>query len=138
MDNETLDLDTFEDVQTAVVVIKNPATGAPTAASITIIGPEHPTRKKIQMDRSRKLRADFQRTGKVGVSDPLEDIDVQTDFLVACTVGWQGKVQAGVPLDYSAEAARTLYTNPKRQWVRAQVVKALDEAERFISSSAKA
>lgn len=134
---QTLDLDQFEDVQTGTVALKNPATGAPTAATVDLVGPEHPIRKKIQMDRARKLRAAFQRTGKIEVTDPLDDIDDETDFLVSCTVGWAGLTQGGQPLVFSADAARTLYTDPKRQWVRAQVKKALDEAERFIASSSK-
>ena len=136
--DNTLDLDSFEDVQSATVVLKNPATGAPTGASVDVIGPEHPVRKTIQMDRARKARADFQRSGKLTISDPLDDIDTQTDFLVACTTGWQGLMQGGQALVYSTDASRRLYTDPKKQWLRAQVVKALDEAERFISDSAKA
>jgi hypothetical protein len=136
--NETLDLDQFEDMPSATVVLKNPATGAPTAATIELLGPEHPARKKIQMDRARKMRADFQRTGKLTVSDPLEDIDTETDFLVACTTGWSGITKGGAALAYSSDAARALYTDAKRQWVRVQVRKAVDEADRFISSSAKA
>ena len=95
---ETLDLDQFEDVPTGTLVLKNPATGAPTAATVDLYGPEHPVRKKIQMDRARKLRASFQRTGKIEVSDPLDDLDDQTDFLVACTSGWSGLTQGGQPL----------------------------------------
>jgi len=136
--DQTLDLDQFEDVQTATVVLKNPATGAPTAATVNIVGPEHPTRKKIQMDRARRLRADFQRTGKLTVSDPLDDIDDETDFLVACVTDWAGLTSGGKALEYNPAAVRALFTDPKRQWIRAQVKKALDEAERFISNSAKA
>lgn len=135
---DMLDLDAFEDVQTATVVLKNPSTGAPTSASIEIVGPEHPERKKIQFDRARKMRAAFQRTGKIEVSDPLDDIADETDLLVACTVGWSGLVKGGKEMAFSKDAARALYTDPKKQWLRGQVKKALDEAERFISSSAKA
>lgn len=134
---ETLDLDQFEDIPTGSVTLKNPATGAPTAASIELLGPEHPVRKKIQMDRARKLRAAFQRTGKIEITDPLDDFDDETDFLVNCTTGWSGLTQGGTALAFSADAARTLYTDPKRQWVRVQVKKALDEADRFIASSSK-
>ena len=136
--NETLDLDAFDDAQSATVILKNPATGAPTAASVDVIGPEHPVRKKIMMDRARKLRSDFQRTGKLSMNDPLDDIDDETDFLVACTTGWTGLTASGQPLVYSTDESRRLYTNPKKQWLRAQVKMALDEAERFIQNSAKA
>lgn len=134
---DTLDLDAFEDVETSVVVLKNPATGAPTASTITLIGPEHPARKKIQFDRTRKIRTEFQRSGKIAVSDPVDDIDDETNYLVACTVGWNLS-QGGNALPFSPDAARALYSDAKRQWLRAQVKKALDEAERFICSSAKA
>jgi hypothetical protein len=136
--DNTLDLDAFEDVQIATVVLKNPATGAPTGATVEIIGPEHPTRKKITMDRMRKARANFQRDGKIAVTDPLDDIDDETDFLVACTAGWSGLTSGGQLLPHSAEEARRLYTDPKKQWLRAQVKKAIDDATRFISDSAKA
>ena len=135
---EALDLDAYEDVQTASLVLKNPVTGAPTAATISIIGPEHPARKKIHFDRARRYRQELQRNGKISATDPLEDIDNDTDYLVTCTTGWTGIVRAGVTVPYSPENARSLFVDPKLQWVRAQVKKAMDETERFISSSAKA
>ena len=121
--DQTLDLDQFEDIPTATV---------------DVVGPEHPARKRFHMDRARKMRAAFQRTGKVEVTDPLDDIDVETDFLVACTTGWENLTRSGSIVPYSADEARALYTDPKRQWVRSQVKKALDEADRFISNSVKA
>ena len=131
----TLDIDSFEDVLISTVVLKNPATGAPTPASIDVLGPEHPARKKLLLDRIRKNRNQFQRTGKVEVSDPEDDIADETEILVACTVGWTGLTQSGQPLAYSADAARALYTDPKRHWLRGQIKKSLDEVERFIASS---
>lgn len=133
---QPLDLDDFEDIGSATVVIKNPANGAPTTSTIDLVGPEHPIRKKLFMDRARKQRSEFQRTGKIQVTDPLEDVDSDTDYIVASTIGWDMQ-QAGKPLPFNEANARALYTDPKRQWLRAQVKKALDEAERFISSSAK-
>lgn len=135
--SQAFDLDEFEDIGTTTLVLKNPATGAPGLATIELIGPEHPVRKKIAMDRARKMRAEFQRNGKITVTDPLDDIEEETDYLVACTQGWANVTVAGAPLAYSPAAALALYTDPKRQWLRAQVKKALDEAERFISDSAK-
>lgn len=134
---EDLDLSAHEDVNTSELVLKNPATGAPTNSFVTIIGPEHPARKKIQFDRARRLRQEYAKRGKIEVKDPLEDVEDQTDFLVACTTGWSLKID-GQPYPFSAANARTLYTDPKRQWLRAQVTRGLDEAERFINSSAKA
>ncbi len=134
---EAIDLDQFEDVQISTVVLKNPTTGAPTTSTISIMGPEHPARKKITLDRARKNRTEFQRTGKVAVTDPLDDIDSDTDMMVACTTDWTLQ-EAGAPLPFSPEAARVLYTDPKRQWLRAQVRKAMEETDRFIGNSTKA
>lgn len=134
---DALDLDAFEDVMVSTLTLTNPKTGTPTASTIDILGPEHPDRKKLAIDRTRKLRTEFQRQGKIVPTDPLEDIEAETDYLVACTQGWSLTV-GGQALVYTPQAARELYTNPKRQWVRVQVKKALEDADRFISSSAKA
>jgi hypothetical protein len=124
------DFDAFEDVPTTDLRIKDP-NGLPTAMLITLAGPEHPDRKRRQFVRQRKFRAEFAKAGKMPVTDPSDDYDDETDELVACTLGWVG---AAVP--YSPSAARTLYADPKRQWLRVQVKAALDERDRFTRSSA--
>lgn len=121
-----LNLDDFEDVLTADVRIKNPTTGAPTSMVVTLAGPEHPDRKRITFAKSRRLRAALSKTGKIPVSDPEEDEQDETEMLVACTVGWVG---AAVP--FSKEAARKVYSDPKRRWLRDQVLAALNERELF-------
>ena len=54
------------------------------------------------------------------MSDPEDDEADQVDMLVSCTLGWTG---AAVP--FSPQAARALYTDPKRRWLRDQVQAAL-------------
>lgn len=132
------DIDQFEDVQTGLLEIKNPATGEPTGVSVTLAGPEHPTRQKILMDRTRRVRAAVRKTGKLEVTDPLEDVAEETDYLVACTLGWTGLARGGVAVEFSTAAARDLYSDPKRQWLRAQVKEGLDEIELFIKGCAPA
>lgn len=133
----TLDINDFEDVSTGTVVLLNPATQAPTTSSVTLASPEHPARKQIDLARTRKLRSAFNQTGKMPVSDPVDDVADETEYLVASTLGWN-ITQGGVPLVHSAEAARTLYTDPKKQWLRAQVLAGLNKTALFISTSAKA
>lgn len=132
----TLDLADYEDATSAEVRIKHPETGAPTSMVITIAGPEHPARRRIAFDRQRKVRAQIQRTGKMQLQDPEDDLADDTELLVACTLGWSGLVMAGQPVAHSAKAARDLYEDPKRRWLRAQVRAALDERELFIKRSA--
>ncbi len=132
----SLDLDDFEDTTTGTLVVLDPSTQAPTSSTITLAGPEHQSRKQIDMARTRKIRNAFNSTGKMPVSDPIDDIDDETDYLVASTLGWN-LIRAGQPVPFSPAAARALYTDPKRQWLREQVKAALNKTQLFISTSAK-
>lgn len=134
---DNLDLDDFEDIATGTLILLNPATQAPTTSTISLASREHQARKQIDMARTRKLRSAFNQTGKMPVSDPVDDYADETDYLVASTLGWN-LTKGGAPLPFSADAARALYSDPKKQWVRAQVVVAINKSELFISSSAKA
>lgn len=133
----SLDIDDFEDIATGTLTLLNPATQAPTTSTILLASKEHQARKQIDMARTRKLRSAFNQTGKMPVSDPVDDYADETDYLVASTLGWN-LTRGGAPLPFSADAARALYTDPKKQWVRAQVVAGINKSELFISSSAKA
>jgi hypothetical protein len=99
---------------------------------------EHPSRKKLDLARTRKLRSDYRKNNnQLPISDPLDDIEDENDYLVASTLGWN-LTQKGKPLEFSEANARALYTNPKLQWVRTQVLDALNENTIFIKASAKA
>lgn len=131
MESKAFDPLAFEDVPTGTLAIKNPLTGAPTGMVITLAGPEHPDRKRRLFARQRRLRALMAKTGKMPVSDPEEDAAEELDDLVAATLGW-----SGAALTYSPEAARQLYSDPKRRWLFDQVKQGLDERELFTRSSA--
>lgn len=131
LDAAPFDFAAFEDVDRADVRIKDPTTGAATAMVITLAGPEHPDRKRLTFARQRRLRAGLAKTGKLQVGDPEDDAADQLDMLVACTLAWSG---AAVP--YSPAAARALYGDKRRTWLRDQVQAALDERELFTRSSA--
>jgi hypothetical protein len=132
---DTFDLDSFEDVSSGEYVVKHPETNQPTAIVVTLAGPEHPNRKKIAFAAQRRLRKVLQQTGKLQLADPEEEEGEEVDMLVACTLGWKGISVGGKALAYSAEAARSLYTDPKRRWLRDQIKAALNEREHFIKRS---
>jgi hypothetical protein len=132
----SLDLDDYEDMQTGELTLVNPKTLAPTTSKITLAGKEHPARKRIDMNRTRKLRASVASTGKLPNNDPIEDYDDETEYLVSVTLGWN-LTKGGAPLQFSADAARQVYTDPKRQWLRQQALAGLQKTELFIASSAK-
>lgn len=119
----------IEDVLTGTLRVRD-QNGAPTSWVITLAGPEHPDRKRRLFARQRRMRALLAKTGKLPTSDPEEDEADQLEDLVACTLGWEG-----VAMAYSAQAARQLYADSKRRWLRDQVAAALDERSLFTRSS---
>lgn len=127
--DSVFDFEAIEDVQTAEVRIKD-QNGLPTSMIVTLMGPEHPERKRVMMARQRRFRAEWSRTSKLPVVDPTDEYDEETADLVAFTIGW-----TGAKITFSREAAQRVYTDPKRQWLRVQVKKALDERERFLANS---
>lgn len=134
-DTDMLDLDTVTEVTTADIAIKHPVTGAPTGAVITVAGPEHPKRRKILFDRQRAQRAKFAKAGKLQFDDPEDDDAAAIALLAACTFGWSRIGRNGQPLQFSEQAAATLYADPKFGWLRAQVQAGMDARENFIQNS---
>lgn len=130
---EALDILAFEDADSADLRIKHPVTGAPTAMVVQIAGPEHPLRRRLVLDRQRRLRAHLAKTGNMHISDPEDDAADDLELTVACTLGWRGAAQP-----YSPAAARALYADPKRRWLRDQVQAGLQDRALFMRSSAPA
>ena len=130
---EALDILAFEDSDSADLRIKHPVTGAPTAMVVQIAGPEHPLRRRLVLDRQRRLRAHLAKTGNMHISDPEDDAADDLELTVACTLGWRGAAQP-----YTPAAARALYADPKRRWLRDQVQAGLQDRALFMRSSAPA
>ena len=124
------DVSKFQDMPSGELNVKDPF-GAPTGMVITLAGPEQPDRKRRQFARQRRLRNELSKTGRLPRTDPEDDDRDEIEELVASTLGWTG---SAVP--YSVAAARDLYSDTARQWLRVQVKVALDERELFIRSSA--
>ncbi len=132
-----LDLDDYEDIEAGRLVLLNPKTNEPTTSYIDLASPEHQARKRIDLARTRKLRNEYSNTGKMPSSDPVDDIEEQTEYLVASALGWN-LTAGGAPIEFSPAAARALFTNPKKQWLRAQALAGLHKTELFIKTSANA
>ena len=132
------DIADVEDVVEAEVEIKDPVTNAGTGIIFKLGGPEYGPRKRIVSDRTRRMAVTASRTGKVPIPGPEEAEELETDLLVAATIGWSGLVLHGEPLPFSKEAALKLYTDPRRRWLRQQVKDALDDRENFTRRSAAA
>jgi hypothetical protein len=131
------DIKSITDTSSADVALKHPVTGALLGATITVAGPEHPTRKASEFAKQRKLRQSFQKTGKLELTDPADDELDAVDKLTSCTLGWSGITDAGVAVEYSSQAAARLYATEGLGWLREQLLAAMGERERFIKACAQ-
>jgi hypothetical protein len=125
------DINAFEDALEGELRIKHPITGAPTTMVVQLAGPEHPLRRSIVLARQRRMRAQVARTGSVQIGDPEDDAAEDLELLVACTLGWRGAAQP-----YSPAAARELYGDVRRRWLREQVHLGLQDRQLFMTGSA--
>lgn len=130
VDND-FDIDQFEDTEAGKVYIKNPETGAPTPFYIEFAGPEHATRKRLVMNKQRKMRQHLQKTGKLQLQDPLQDEEEGLDMLVACALSWNLKEE------FTPANVEKRLSDPKRRWLRDQMQTGFDERENFIARSAE-
>ena len=132
-----LDIDGFDDVSTGRLILVNPRTKEPTSTYIELASPEHESRKRIDLARTRRLRAEFAANGKLESTDPLDDIEDETDYLVASCLGWNVAL-GGQSIECTPATVRALLTDPSKQWLRAQVRAGIHKTELFIVDSAKA
>jgi hypothetical protein len=133
----SLDIDAYDTVSSGDLTLTDPKTGAPTSTVVTLASPEHEARRRIDLARTRKLRAEYASTGKMPQSDPLEDIEDETEYLVASVLGWN-LTRGGQPVACTPENVRALLTDPKKKWLRTQVLAGVNKSELFITASAKA
>ena len=124
------DFDTEEVVDRADVQIKDSG-GGTTGLVITVASPVHPDRKRHDFQAMNRKRAAIQKSNRLITSSAEEDFESETDRLAVATLGWTSKSTA-----FSREAARTLYADPRRLHIRAQVKAAVDDLELFTRACA--
>jgi hypothetical protein len=132
-----LDLDQVESLASAEHQLRHPVSGDPVGAWLTLAGPEHPDRRRLVHKALLQHRDEYERTGKVGLA-PDEAEAQALALVIGCTLGWRGMVTGGAALEYSVEACRALYSDPRRAWVRDQAKAALDRRDLFIGASPSA
>lgn len=120
----------------AELQLKHPLTQEPLDAFITILGRDSDTfqqafRRKVNARAARE--AITRKRGRDVEPPTLEDHEADAlDLIVACTTGWRGLSQGSDPLDFSADAARTLYTS--HPWIKAQVDAAMSDLAVFMKA----
>lgn len=122
----------FDDMPSAEVQIKNPVTGELLPLFVEVMGPEHPARKKIGFQQTRRVREGMLKTGKPTFDDPELEDSQEPERVADLTLGI--RVEGGNAPAFTREAAVALYRD--KRWVMHQVKVALDERERFIKRSA--
>lgn len=132
------DLSSIAEQTSADIDILHPTTRAPTGAVVTLMGSEHPERKRIAFGVQRKLRTTFAKKGRFDMADPEEEAAEELDRLAAFTLGWKNIGLDGKPLEFSTQAARDLYAKPEMAWLVRQLKAALGDQENFIKSSGAA
>lgn len=132
-----MDISNIADADTGEFQLTHPTTGEKLEITFTLAGEQHPKRRGLMRAYKRQLRQQVNRAGKMRLEeDPDVDFDRDTDYLVACTLGWEGLDYKGQsPYPYSPENARRLYEDSERAWLRAQVTEALNQQDLFIASS---
>lgn len=134
-----LDIGSVRTLTSAELEIVHPLSLLPLGAWFLLAGPEHQARKRAQVQYARKLRERLARGDVVDV-ELVTDEEAETEMMVAATLGWHGPeggpvLFGGVPLPFSPEAARKLYSDPDRRWLRDQVLNALERRRLFIQGS---
>lgn len=135
------DLDDVVESDAQEMELQHPNTGAGMGIYFTLAGPEHPVRRSFLFKTQREQRQRFAKMkapniGKMLADGDPEDEEAQaTDYLVLCTLGWRDLKIAGADVPFSKDAARAIYSDPKRAYVRRQVKAFLEDAANFISTS---
>lgn len=135
---QPLDLDDAVFNDSATLIVKHPVSGAPTTTRIVIASVVHPLRVAVRQAKQREVQKAMHLDGSYTLPDPADAEADECDYLARCTLGWSALVAGGQEVPYSTEAARKLYADPRRHWLRAQVRAALEAQELFIGGSAPA
>lgn len=110
--------------------------GNPTGVVFTLAGPTHPVRKAIEMAKSRKLIREANKTGRVTLPDPADAEAARPKDLAQLTLGWYGYAdEAGTPVEFSAEQAEALFSDPDLAWLLEQVEEGLGNKQLFTKAA---
>lgn len=126
-------IDSIVETDTAEYELRHPKTGAGLGVHFTLAGPGHDKSVALQSSRTARAQATFKKTGSFELLSYEEQQAQRVETCVARVLGWRG-----ADVEFSRDAARTWFSDPKQRWVVNQISEALDENARFISDSATA
>lgn len=124
-------IDSIIELETAEYELRNPKTGAGLGVHFTLAGPGHEKAVALQSSRTARAQATFKKTGSFELLSYEEQQAQRVETVTARVLGWRG-----AEVEFSRDAARAWFSDPKQRWVVNQISEALDETARFISDSA--
>lgn len=135
--SETLDLNALDFEASANagsrLDLRHPTNNTPTGAWLQLLGADSDLYRKTMRNAQRARLKQIAKTRRPEVSP--EEIEAEAlALLVAATIGWGGFTVGEQPLEFSAEAARTLYT--KHKWIREQAEEFVNDRANFLPTSA--
>lgn len=145
MQDDVLDLASFDALDEAALVIRHPVSDAPTGWTWTFYGPAHPVTVELADRFSREAlrkaaaRRQAQVNGRKWKEDEQSPDDLNrenVDGIVARTKGFSTIRLNGEDLVFSKEKAAELLLDRRKGWLIKQVMDFLRAEESFIPPSA--
>lgn len=119
-----------------VVDILHPATGEKLGMSVTVASYQSERVKKLQRKMANAAMREQRRNPKKAAT--VEEVEEKAhDLMVASVVAWDGFERDGKPLPCTPENVRAVVTNPDLFFVAEQIDKAADDAQGFLTASAR-
>lgn len=116
------------------MVVINPSNGEKTDAKIRLNGRDSSAFRNAMKAQAQKAMEASKRKDEPAGAD---DYEVETcKTLAACTISWEGVVEDGKAVEFSKEAAASLYL--KYGWLRDQVDRFIGDRTNFFPKSKKA
>lgn len=117
------------------VQLYHPVTNVDLGITIKILGKDSDTFRKISHAQAKKRmdrfsKGGFRNTGFIQSPEEIEQNGIE--LLAACTVGWDGIILDGKPLDFSKDNAKELYT--RFPWIKEQIDVAVGDRANFIKA----
>lgn len=119
------------DAESAEYELKHPITGAPLGVVFTLAGPGHERRVALHAARTERAQEVFRRTGQIEMHSFTEQGAQRIETVTAAVLGWRGADR-----DFSYDAAREWFNDPRESWVVKQLAEAVADQARFIKDSA--
>ncbi|WP_141328307.1 hypothetical protein [Myxococcus sp. AB025B] len=127
------DLSSIRHRDSAEVSIHHPVTGTPTGIIVILASPDSPVARAAERELRERSLTRLQLGNRSAANTAREIESDAVDMLVRRTLGWQGLVENGKPVPFSADAALHLYT--EHPWLRRQVDDAQADRSRFFEAS---